>query len=258
MLDARVSAPASGWPPTNRSSSMRRHDRRASSSRRRSRRTRSSAARAPRATVSGSSPTGTRDEHHLGAGDRLGDRVGACAVDRAALDRGVERRAPRPVPVTVAPSRSRGGEPDRAPDQPDTDHRDPHCRRSRSRRRRAARRARTAVSEPFEDFDGLLPPEAAVGDRLAVAERRTGPSGSWRPPTRNDSIITPTIAPLPGGDLSGHVGGDRRLALGVLAAVVVAEVDHHALGQAGRAQQRERRGDRLARRSSGRPCRRGG
>ena len=59
--------------------------------------------------------------------------------------------------------------------------------------------------------------------------------------------MRPTIARLPPGQLAGQVLGRGRLAVVVLAAVVVRRVDHQPLGQVGRAQLGQRVADRLGR-----------
>jgi hypothetical protein len=78
---------------------------------------------------------------------------------------------------------------------------------------------------------------------------------SWRPSSRWLSIITPVMRARrrPSG---GHVGGHVDLALVLLAAVGVRDIDHHLLAQAGGLQQAQAAS--TSARCSWAPCRRAG
>ena len=60
---------------------------------------------------------------------------------------------------------------------------------------------------------------------------------SWRPATRLLSIMTPDDARVAARDLGRHLLADQELALVLLGAVGVAEVDHDAGRKAGRLEQ---------------------
>ena len=114
-------------------------------------------------------------------------------------------------------------------------------------------RARQAV----EHLDGGLPVHAGVGDRLAVRERRAGvevlASGDQEGLEHDADDGIAAVRDLP-----RHIVRHNGLAVGVLAAVVVGDVDDHALGQPGGAQLRERVGHGARRRSWARRCLRAG
>ena len=222
-----VSAPASGCPPMKRSSAPRLRDGALGRADVADHAVRgpaaASAARDRVARARRRAPRRTRPRRPR----RRSRRLGAPRRSRRAR---APARAPSPsgsYPRTLAPARSRAASPIEPPISPTP--------RTAIRIRSALRRPRPGgaaiadgAGQALEHLDGRLPVDAAVGDRLAVAQldaRRR----SWRPATRNDSSITPTIASLPARDLRADLGRHVRLALGVLAAVVVAEVDHQAL-----------------------------
>ena len=135
-------------------------------------------------------------EHRLGVGDGGGDRA-ARAVQRAELR--ARARAPRARRRTRSPRRRGARAPPAPPSRRSTRRRGPRAASTDARRLgRAAARAHR-VCQTVEHLDGGVPADAAVGDRLAVDERAGGSasSRSWRPATRKDSSITPTIDRCP-------------------------------------------------------------
>ena len=190
----RVSAPASGWPPTNRSS------RGAATTSRlvepTSVTTQSSGAAASASPHrSDSPPTGTATNTAWASATASATSL-ARAVERAERQRALERLGRGVVAGDLAPSRSRAASADRAADQPDPEDRDPHPI-SVAPTRSGALCDRGPLRQAVEHLDGRLPADAPVGDRLAVDELGARLSRSWRPATRKDSSITPTIASLP-------------------------------------------------------------
>ena len=250
VLHAAVSAPAIGWPPTKRWSSIAAPRARAlveptsvtTQSARRGR-------RAPPRTWPAARPPARRQSRprRRRAPPRASPRPRSMAPQLAG------RRQPLGAAAEAhhlgaAPRARAGREADRAADQPDAEDGDPHPVAPRPHR----------SGEPVEHLRGRVPVHAGVGDRLAVGERRVA-ARSWRPATRNDSSITPTIARCRRASCAATSVRDRGLAGVVLAAVVVRGVDHHALGQAGaRAASRARPRRPRRRRSSARRGRRAG
>ena len=164
-------------------------------------------------------------EAGLGAVERLVERAGR-RVDRAQLrgageplGRAAEAGHLRAVHVLA------GREPDRAADQADAEDRDLHGSS-------APRRARTAAASPSSTVDGGVPVHALVGDRLAVDERL---AGAQRLAAGHQERLEHHADDR--GAAVGHLRGDvvhhARLALVVLAAVVVRGVHDHAPRQAG-------------------------
>ena len=140
-----VSAPASGWPPTKRSSAPATRDH--------------ALGRADVGDDAVGAGRGERlrdgtqqladrggDEHDLGAGDGVRDVLGLL------VDRAQGERAGAHVGVGVVAAHARAGarargESDRAADQPDAEDRDPHpLRAGRLRLRRRCDRGRTRAS----------------------------------------------------------------------------------------------------------------
>ena len=160
-----VSAPASGWPPTNSDRRGRRR-RRAWSSRRRSRRTAPAPPRAPAPTSASSAPTRRRHEHGIGAAHR--DGCGRrSVVERAMPQRGVKRTGRRVVAGDGRAARSRAASATEPPISPTPST----AIRIVQRRPLTAPGAgsRTAAARPSSSSTVVLPADAAVGDRLAVA-----------------------------------------------------------------------------------------
>ena len=249
-----VSAPASGCPPTKRSSAAA-----AASSRLvepTSLTTQSAAAAASAsATVAAQRRRRGRDEHRLGAGDRL--REVARRLDRSRPARAPARgRAGRGRSRdTSASARARAARPIEPPISP-TPRTAIRIRSARRRLRRGGVASADGLREALEHLDGRLPADAPVGDRLAVAQlavraqvlaaRRAGTTPASRRRSRGSRPRSGRPRRLP-----------PRLALGVLGAVVVAQVDHHASRQPGGLEQLERR-PTLAARSWAGPCLRAG
>ncbi len=107
---------------------------------------------------------GHGDEHGLGLGD--GGGYGAAgAVQRAELERALQRLGRVVVAGHLGAESLARREGHRAADQSDAENREPH-----PQARRLGRLAASAhrVCQTVEHLDGGVPADAAVGDRLAV------------------------------------------------------------------------------------------
>src|SRR3954452_5092281 len=222
-----VSAPATGWPPTKRSSAT-------ASTRARlvepTSLTTQSGPAAARAspTCSGSAPTGAQAKHASAPSSASWSEPAAPSIAPSSRARSRRSRL-RPKPTTSAPSTClRAASPIEPPIRPTP-------RTAILKGSACCPALAHGPGELVEHAESGVPGHAGVGDRLAVDE------------------VAPVAKPLPAlGDerlqhhahdrrvaaryLAAHVGSHRGLTAVVLGAVVVGGVDHQALGQSRRPQ----------------------
>src|SRR3954447_24501833 len=219
-----VSAPATGWPPTKRSSSI-------ASTRARlveptSLTTQSSpaASSAPR-TWAGNAPTGPQARQTPAPSSASSSEDAATSIAPSSRARS-RRSALRPKPTTSASSTySRAASPIEPPIRPT-----PSTAILIEATSAGVAPLAHGVGELVEHLDGGVPRHAGIGDRLAVGEFRAG--AQVLPPLGDERLEHHSHdRPVAGGDLLGQVRRHQRLAAVVLAAVAVRGVHHHALRQ---------------------------
>src|SRR3954453_11846904 len=221
-----VSAPASGWPPMNRSSPPS-----ASTSSPLVEPTSVTTVSGPEAAsasraCSGSAATGPAQNTRSAPSQASATEPAPRSIAPSSTAR-ASRSGRRPQPTTSASSRRRAASPIEPPIRPTP-------RTAIFMDEGAASDAAPGLhcgSEPLQGRDGVVPVDAGVGDRLPVDELLAGDEVL---PTLDQERLQHHADDrlVAVGHLVGDVAGGEELLLRVLAAVVVGGVDHQPLRQA--------------------------
>src|SRR3954447_7680914 len=221
-----VSAPATGWPPTKRSSSIASTRARLVEPTSLTTQSLPAASSAPR-TWPGSAPTGPQAKQTPAPSSASSSEDAATSIAPSSRARS-RRSALRPKPTTSASSTySRAASPIEPPIRPT-----PRTAILIEAGSACVAPLAHGVGELVEHLDGGVPRHTGVGDRLTVGELRAG--AQVLAPRRDERFEHHSHdRAVAGCDLPGEIGRHPRLAPVVLAAVAVRGVHHHPLGQPG-------------------------